>query len=56
MKNLSAIQPKINAFKKGDVTIDVNKEIDALFNIKTSLRTIEMIYLKNNSILEKTKK
>lgn len=56
MKNLSAIQPKINAFKKGDVTIDINKEMDSLFSIKTSLQTIEMIYLKNNSILEKAKK
>lgn len=55
-KNLTALQSKIDAFKKGDITIDVNKEMDSLFDIKTSLQTIEIIYQKNNSILEKSKK
>lgn len=55
-KNLAALKPKFDAFKKGDITIDVNKEMDALAGLKTSLQSIEMTYLKNNSILEKAKK
>lgn len=55
-KNLTAMQPKIDALKKGDITVDTNKEMDTLSDIKTSLQTIEMIYLKNQSILEKSKK
>jgi hypothetical protein len=30
--------------------------MDTLFDMKASLQTIEMIYQKNNSILEKAKK
>ncbi len=56
IKNLSTLQPKLIAFKKGDITIDINKEMDTLSDIKASLQTIEMIYLKNKSILEKAKK
>lgn len=54
-KNLTALQSKFDAFKKGDITIDINKEMDTLSDIKSSLQTIEMIYLKKNSILEKAK-
>ena len=56
LKNLTALQSKIDTFKKGDVTIDINKEMDLLSDIKTSLQTIEIVYLKNNSIIEKSKK
>ena len=55
-RNLTAIKPKIDAFNKGDITIDVNKEMDTLSDIRASLQTIEMAYLKNYSILEKAKK
>jgi len=55
-KNLLTLQPQLDAFKKGDITIDINKEMDTLSGIKTSLQTIEMTYLKNSSILEKAKK
>lgn len=55
-KNLTALEPKITAFKKGDITIDVNKEMDTLSDIKASLQNIELTYLKNNSIIEKAKK
>lgn len=55
-KNLLVIQPQLDAFKKGDITIDINKEMDTLSNIKTSLQSIEMTYLKNSSVLEKAKK
>jgi hypothetical protein len=46
----------IDAFKKSDITIDVNKEMDSLFSLKSSLQSIEMTYQRNNSILEKSKK
>jgi hypothetical protein len=51
-KNLTELQPQINSFK----AIDVTKDTDVLIDIKTSLQTIETIYLRNNSILEKAKK
>jgi len=56
MKNIVALQPKITAFKKGGIIVDVNKEMDTLTEVKMSLQAIELIYLKNNSILEKAKK
>ncbi|MBP6981480.1 hypothetical protein KBB25_01755 [Candidatus Gracilibacteria bacterium] len=56
LKNISALRPKIEAIKKGNSSTDTNKDIDTLFDIKASLSTIEMIYLKNNSLLEKAKK
>ncbi len=56
LKNLTALKPKMDLLKKGDVTIDVNKEMDTLSDIKGSLESIEMTYLKNNAILEKAKK
>lgn len=56
IKDLSALQPKFDDFKKGGVTVDINREMETLSDIKASLQTIEMIYLKNNSILEKAKK
>lgn len=56
IKNIAALQPKFDAMKKGGATIDVNKEMDTLSELKTSLQAIEMTYLKNNSILEKAKK
>lgn len=56
IKNLTALQPKMDVFKKGNIEIDVNKEMDTLSDIKASLQTIELTYLKNNSILEKAKK
>lgn len=46
----------MDLLRKGDVTIDVNKEMDTLSDIKASLESIEMTYLKNNAILEKAKK
>lgn len=55
-KNLLALKPQLDTFKQGDITIDINKEMDTLSSIKTSLQTIEMTYLKNSSILEKAKK
>ncbi|MDD2917279.1 MAG: hypothetical protein PHH70_05550 [Candidatus Gracilibacteria bacterium] len=56
MNNLSMLQPKIDALKKGDATIDVNKEMETLSDIKSSLQSIEIAYLKNNAIIEKVKK
>jgi len=56
MKNIVALQPKITAFKKGGIIVDVNKEMDTLTEVKMSLQAIELIYIKNNSILEKAKK
>lgn len=51
MKNLAEIQPLINSFQ----AVDISKDIDTISNINTSLQTIELIYLRNNAILEKTK-
>ncbi len=53
---MATLQQKFDAFKKGDGTIDINKEMDILSELKASLESIEMTYLKNNSLLEKTKK
>lgn len=50
--NLTELQPKINGFE----TVDVTKDIDNINDINTSLQTIEIIYLRNNAILEKAKK
>lgn len=55
-KNLTALKPKMDLLRKGDVTIDVNKEMDTLSDIKASLESIEMTYLKNNAILDKAQK
>lgn len=55
-KNLATLKPQIDAFKKGGLVIDVNKEMDTLFDLKGSLESIEITYLQNNSILEKAKK
>jgi hypothetical protein len=55
-RNLTSIRPKLDALKKGDRTIDVNKEMESLSDIKTTLDSIEMTYSRNNLILEKAKK
>ena len=52
LKNLEALQPQINSFQ----AIDVAKDIDTITDINSSLQTIELIYLKNNAIFEKTRK
>ncbi|OIP52195.1 hypothetical protein AUK10_03940 [Candidatus Gracilibacteria bacterium CG2_30_37_12] len=51
-KNLTKLQTQVNGFK----TVDVTKDIDNINDINTSLQTIEIIYLRNNAILEKAKK
>ena len=56
IKNMNTLQQKFDAFRKGDITIDINKEMDVLSELKASLESIEMTYLKNNALLEKAKK
>jgi len=53
---MNTLQQKFDAFRKGDITIDINKEMDVLSELKASLESIEMTYLKNNALLEKAKK
>lgn len=55
LKNMTELQPRIDGLKKGGVVTDINRELDDLFILQSTLENIENTYTRNESILIRLK-